>query len=82
MVALRKLRKSIRPPVYMAKTGMFFEGSELVLSLANPVLPEGMAGRFQRYLARARQTNVADILMVSLAVQKRIMSGKPLWREK
>ncbi len=82
MVALRKLRKSIRPPVCMAKTGLFFEDSEVVLCLGDPVLGKDKVSRFTRYLARARQTNVADILMVSLAVQRRIMSGKPLWREK
>ena len=67
----------------MAKTGIKFEGCEVVLAVADPIGAVEKARRFRmmmNYMGhRSSLVNVRDMMRVSLVIRERILNGKPVW---
>ncbi len=78
----RSIRKKLKKSVCMVKTGITFEGCQVVLAV-DPAEAEEKARRFRVMMNmmnhRSSLVNMRDIMNISLIIRDRLMDGKPIW---
>ncbi len=79
----RRIRKALNKSVCLAKTGLVFGGSEVLLAVDNPIDGKVKAEAFRRQTIimaqRSGYVNIRDIMTVSLVMRERMVDGKPIW---
>ncbi len=80
---IRRLRKKLNKSVCLAKTGLVFGDSEVLLAVDNPIDGKVKAEAFRRQTIvmaqRSGYVNIRDIMTVSLVMRERMVNGKPIW---
>lgn len=83
MGGIHRIKKSLNKNICMAKTGITFEGCEVMLIIGNPMEAEKKAGRFKAFLnhvvSRSCLVNMGDIMNASLMMRDRTLKGEPIW---
>ncbi len=82
MGGVRRIRKQLNKTC-MIKTGLSFEGHDIILAVANPVEGGKAAPRFRSYMTslvgRARSMNLTDMYQASIVIRKKLLSGESVW---
>ena len=79
----RRIAKTLNKSVCMAKTGITFEGCEVVLALDSPLEAKDKAKRFRifmnRSVRRASLANIRDLTGFGLSLREKILDGEYVW---
>ena len=77
----RRIKKKMG--ICLAKTGMVFGGSEVVLIVDDPFEGKKKADAFHDqcllHAWRSSLANVGDLYQASILIREKMLSGSPLW---
>jgi len=82
MGGVRRIRKNMNRSICLVKTGLNFEGSDIMLAVDNPLTGKAVALRFRAYLgyltSRSSRMNLHDMYSVSAVIHKKLIAGEDI----
>ncbi len=79
----RRALKNLAKSVCMVKTGISFEGHDVLIAVDNPAAGKTIKSRFRSFIgmlmARSKNPSLAEMVHFSLGVKEKLLNGESIW---